>query len=252
VGSEARPVPSSFVNRRRRVKVATGAHALDTMPCGEKGGVSGLEDSPEGIMKWLSWAQRIQSIAQTGLAYAADPYDLERYQQLRTLAVEMAAHHLSEPAETIAPVFAAEGGYPTPKVDIRAVVFDRDEVLLVRERAAGLWAIPGGWADVGESPGEVASRETLEEAGYVVRPVKVLAVFDKAKHGHPPSLDYVYKVFIGCDLLGGEPRTSHETDAVGFFGIQALPQLDERRVTLGQVQRMFEHLKNPSLPTDFD
>jgi ADP-ribose pyrophosphatase YjhB (NUDIX family) len=148
--------------------------------------------------------------------------------------------------------FAVGTGYPTPKVDIRAVVFQGEQLLFVRERATGLWSIPGGWADVGESPSDVAARETLEETGYRVHSSKLLAVSDKAKHGHPPSLEYVYKLFVLCQLEGGTPETSLETDAVAFFDKDRLPDLESGRVTMAQVSRIFEHHSDPTLPTDFD
>jgi ADP-ribose pyrophosphatase YjhB (NUDIX family) len=202
-------------------------------------------------MKWLEWAQRLQAIAQAGLTYARDPYDLERFREVRALAVAIVSAQIGEPPARVIEAFALGTGYPTPKVDVRAVVFRNDEILLIREKAVGLWALPGGWADVGDSPSEAAVRETLEEAGYEVRATKLLAVLDKSRH-HPPSLDYVYKMFIGCELLGGEPRTSHETDGVGFFAPDRLPELETGRVTAAEIARMFEHHRDPSLPTDFD
>jgi len=201
---------------------------------------------------WLRWAERLQAIAQTGLAYASDPYDLERYRELRAIAVEIAARNLGEPGEAVASGFASGTGYPTPKVDVRAVVFREGRILLVRERAVGRWTLPGGWADVGQTPGEAAAREALEESGYLVRPEKLLAVFDKARHPHPPGVDYVYKLFVRCALVGGEARTSHETDAVGFYGPDGLPELEEGRATRAQVLRMFAHAADPALPADFD
>lgn len=202
--------------------------------------------------KWLEWAQRLQAIAQAGLAYSKDPYDLERFGELRAIAVDIVAAHGPDSSEQVVVAFALGSGYPTPKVDIRAVVFRDDELLLVRERAVGQWSLPGGWADIGESPGEVAVRETLEESGYCVRASKLLAVVDKSKHEHPASLEYVYKMFILCELKGGEPQTSYETDAVGFFGSEALPELETHRVTPRQLERLFEHRLDLSLPTDFD
>jgi ADP-ribose pyrophosphatase YjhB (NUDIX family) len=202
-------------------------------------------------VKWLAWAQRLQAIAQAGLTYAQDPYDLERFREVRALAVEIAAHHTGASIDEITQAFALGTGYPTPKVDVRAVVFRGDEILLIREKAFALWALPGGWADVGDTPGQAAVRETREEAGYEVRATKLLAVLDKSRH-HPPSLDYVYKLFIGCELLGGEARTSHETDGVGFFAPDRLPDLELGRTTPAEIARMFEHHRDPTLPTDFD
>jgi len=180
---------------------------------------------------WLRFAERVQAIAQTGLAYASDPYDRERYQELRAIAVEMAASGLGLPAADVKVAFASGLGYPTPKVDVRAVVFRGDALLLVRERRSGRYTFPGGWADVGDTPGAAAERETLEESGYRVRATKLLALLDKSRHAHPPSLDYTYKVLIACRLEGGEPATSHEIDAVSFFARAAIPELDLDRTT---------------------
>jgi ADP-ribose pyrophosphatase YjhB (NUDIX family) len=207
---------------------------------------------PDRRPPWLRWSQRIQAIAQTGLTYARDPFDRERYEELREIALEMASAGLSLPAEEVRVAFAASLGYPTPKVDVRAVVFRGDELLLVRERRNGRWTFPGGWADAGDTPSLAAERETLEESGYRVRAEKVLAVLDKSRHEHPPSVDYTYKVLIGCRLEGGEPSTSHEIDAVGFFARPALPELDLDRTTPGQVELAFAHLADPSRSTDFD
>jgi ADP-ribose pyrophosphatase YjhB (NUDIX family) len=209
-------------------------------------------DGPVKQARWLAWARKLQAISQAGLTYAKDPYDLERYGQLRAMAVEMVAEHVGASPEDVAAAFALGSGYPTPKVDVRAVVFRDGQILLVRERSVGRWSLPGGWADVGESLREVAARETLEETGYRVHPSKLLAVLDKARHGHPPSLDYVYKVFVGCQLQGGTARTSLETDAVGFFDEDSLPELETHRVTSAQITRMFQHHADASLPADFD
>jgi ADP-ribose pyrophosphatase YjhB (NUDIX family) len=201
---------------------------------------------------WLRWVQRLQAIAQTGLTYARDPYDRERYEELSGIAVEMASSGFSRPADEVRVAFAPSLGYPTPKVDVRAVVFRDGELLLVRERRSGRWTLPGGWADAGDTPALAAERETLEESGYRVKAEKLLALLDKSRHEHPPSIDYTYKVLIGCRLFGGAPATSHEIEAVGFFGRDALPPLDLDRTTPGQVDLAWAHLADPSRPTDFD
>jgi ADP-ribose pyrophosphatase YjhB (NUDIX family) len=201
---------------------------------------------------WLRFAERVQAIAQTGLAYARDPYDRERYQELRGIAVEMAASGLGVSGAEVKVAFASGLGYPTPKIDVRAVVFRGDELLLVRERRSGRFTFPGGWADVGDTPGTAAERETLEESGYRVRATKLVALLDKARHEHPPSVDYTYKVLIGCRLEGGSAATSHEIDAVGFFARTAIPELDLDRTTPGQIELAWAHHEDPSRPTDFD
>jgi ADP-ribose pyrophosphatase YjhB (NUDIX family) len=204
-------------------------------------------------MGLLSWAQRIQAIAQAGLGYAEGPYDRERYHQLEDVAHEMLAAASGSTPDEVRQLFARESGYPTPKVDVRAVVFDEaGRLLFVLEKSTGRWTLPGGWADVGSSPGEMAARETREEAGLEVRPVKLLAVHDKARQAHPPALFYCYKMFFRCALVGGEPRVNHETSAVSFFPRTRLPALDTERVTAAQVELMFAHFDRPDLPASFD
>src|SRR3954471_16706679 len=116
--------------------------------------------------RWLRWAREVQAIAQTGLHFAESAYDRERYEKLSKLASEVFAEHtnLFEPA--VRAIFDQQEGYATPKVDVRGVVFQGDKILLVRERSDGLWTLPGGWADVNDSPSEAVEREILEESGF--------------------------------------------------------------------------------------
>jgi ADP-ribose pyrophosphatase YjhB (NUDIX family) len=203
--------------------------------------------------QWLDWAQRLQAIAQIGLTFAENPYDEERYEQIRDLAVEISAAHTDTSAERIHDLFAHEKGYLTPKVDVRGVVFRDDAILLVQEIIDdNRWTLPGGWADVGDSPAEAAVREIREESGYETRAIKLLAAYDRSKH-HPPFPYYTYKLFFLCELTGGAPTTSHETNGVGFFREDEIPDnLSIGRVTLKQIKRFFEFQRNPNLPTDFD
>ena len=197
----------------RRRPALRGLRAGDRRRARARGGqgpgrrreVSAGED---GRPAWLRFAQRIQAIAQAGLAYAAEPYDRERYEELRRIAVDMAADRLPAPGEDVRVAFASGLGYPTPKVDVRAVVFRDEELLLVRERKSSRWTFPGGWADAGDTPSHAAERETLEESGYRVRAEKLLALLDKSRHAHPPSIDYTYKVLIRCRARGR--RAPHE------------------------------------------
>lgn len=202
---------------------------------------------------WLRWADTLQTIAAAGLTYSRDPFDRDRFAQVRAVAAEILARHTDLTPPAAAARLAAEAGYVTPKVDVRAAVFDaQGRVLLVQELADGRWSLPGGWADVGESPAEVAAREVREEAGLEVRPVKLVAALDKQRHPHPVQLAYAYKLFFRCELLGGTLRASHETPAVDWFRKDALPPLSLDRVVPAQLERMFAHLADPSLPTDFD
>jgi ADP-ribose pyrophosphatase YjhB (NUDIX family) len=149
-------------------------------------------------------------------------------------------------------LLALEQGPATPKVDVRAVVFREGRILLVEEPGGAGWSLPGGWADVGESPSEAAARETLEESGYKVRPVRLLAAYDRDRHGHPPILFHVYKLVYLCEILDEVPSSDLDTEGARFFGEQELPELSVTRVTRAQISLFFEHHRNPSLSTDFD
>jgi ADP-ribose pyrophosphatase YjhB (NUDIX family) len=214
-------------------------------------------------MQRLRWVQRLQTITQAGLTYTRDAYDRERYEQLRELAAEIASASDGDgdaEARAMLGVLGAEKGYATPKVDVRAVVAKGGKLLFMREAQDGLWSLPGGWADIGESASEVAVREVREETGYSVRATKLLAVYDKAKHEHPPDFWYCYKLFVRCELVSEAPDAAprslpsygHETLDVGFFGPHELPPLSLPRVTEAQVRRMFEHAERAELATDFD
>lgn len=202
--------------------------------------------------KWLSWAKEIQAIAQTGLEYGKDVYDLERYEALRELSIDIMESYTFESREKIKLSFADDKGYSTPKVDIRGVVFQEGKILMVREKSDGKWALPGGWADIGYSPSEVAAKEIWEESGFEARPVRLLAVMDKKFHGHPPDPYHIYKLFILCEISGGEAAGGVETSEVGFFGEEELPELSVSRNTEAQIRTMFEYLRDPDKPVLLD
>ena len=203
--------------------------------------------------RWLDWAKRLQAIAQNGLTFSRDPYDTERYEQVRAVAAEIMSLGFDATPEKLAGLFAAETGYATPKVDVRGVVFDGGRILLVRERQDGLWTLPGGWADVCESPSEAVVREVCEEAGYETRPLRLLAVLDRSKHPHVPVYpQHIYKLLIHCELVGEASRQAHEISEVAFFPEEALPELSLARVTPEQIRRCFAHAAHPEWPTDLD
>jgi len=205
------------------------------------------EDPP-----WLLWARELQALAQTGLAFSKDAYDLERYQRIRALAAEMYARGSDTPIERIRSLFAQDSGYATPKVDVRGAVFRDESILLVQEATDGGWTLPGGWADVNQSPREGVEREIREESGYEARTIKLAGVYDFRRQGNPnPLPNSIYKIFFVCELTGGEARTSFETSAVDFFLPDRLPSLSLGRTNPAQIARMFAHWRDPALPADF-
>jgi ADP-ribose pyrophosphatase YjhB (NUDIX family) len=204
---------------------------------------------------WLAWAREMQAIAQTGLAFTCDPYDRERYLQLRALAARaMAAGAGAEPARVEA-LFAAEDGYATPKIDVRGAAFNATgEILMVREVLdAGRWTLPGGWADVNLTPAENVAKEVSEESGFQVHVRKLAAVWDRTRQGHGPSPFSAYKLFFICEIVGGMATPSLETSEVAFFAEDALPDdLSLGRVLPRQLRRMFAHWRQPELATEFE
>ncbi len=203
----------------------------------------------------LAWAKKLQAIAQTGITFAKDQYDIERYERVRQIASEMlAANSTGLSSAQLIDLFASEIGYATPKIDVRAAVFSDKGLLLVRERSDGGWTLPGGWADVGDSPSVAAVREVKEESGYDVVARKLAAVYDRdhERHGHPPMPHHVYKLFFLCDFVGGAAKTSNETDAVSFFPEDQIPPLSLTRVTPQQIAHLFDHYRHPEWPTSFD
>ncbi|HJU82553.1 MAG TPA: NUDIX hydrolase N-terminal domain-containing protein [Acidimicrobiia bacterium] len=194
--------------------------------------------------------RRLTATAETGLTFAVSPYDRARFQEVADVAAELSRL----PEELLgAPGFVFEGGYATPKLIVRvAVVADDDRLLMVKEAEDGLWTLPGGWVDVGESLSLAAEREVFEETGYRVRATKIAAIFDKLAHAHPPALHHSYLLFVNAALEGGSAQPSLETIEVGWFSVDELPPLSIGRATEAQIRRAIEHHHRPELPTDFD
>lgn len=201
---------------------------------------------------WLAQVRALIGIAQTGLAYSKDPYDIERYHQLLETAEALLLLQPTPLSNQLLENLVADTGYATPKMDIRAGVFDRERILLVKECQDGLWSLPGGWADINYSPSEVVKKEVLEESGLHVQPYKLVAFTDRRLHPHPPMLLHVYKAFFLCKLIGGTLRPSLETPDVRFFDEHQLPELSTARVTHQQISMMYQHLRDQKLPTYFD
>ncbi len=203
--------------------------------------------------KWLEWAKSLQAIAQNGLTFAVNEFDIERYKKIREIASEIMAENSNGDFEYIKDLFGNEEGYSTPKVDVRGVVFKENKVLLVKEKADGGWTFPGGWADPNETPAESVEREVFEESGFLVKVKKVLAVYDRKKQGHtPPFPFHVYKLFFLCEIIGGKKSNSIETDGVDFFGEEGIPHLSASRTSLSQIKKFFEHYLKPEMQAEFD
>ena len=201
--------------------------------------------------KWLDWAVELQALAQAGLYYSKDIYDIERFQRIREIAAEMLVSPSGLPAEQIRSLFCGETGYQTPKLDSRAAVFQNDRILLVQEKD-GLWSLPGGWVDVNLSVGENAVKEVKEEAGLDVRAEFVIAVQDRKKHNPELHAYNITKVFFLCTLLGGSFEPNSETIATGYFPLEDLPPLSLNKTTAAQIQMCFDAYHAENWVTLFD
>jgi ADP-ribose pyrophosphatase YjhB (NUDIX family) len=203
--------------------------------------------------KWLTWAREIQQLSQTGLAFAVTDYEKQRYKKLMEITAEMVEHYTDLKSEPIAKTLMAQPGYATPKIDVRAATInDEGKILLVKEVMDKRWAMPGGWADVGDIPSEVAIRETEEESGYDVKPKKVIGVFDANRSGRPLEFFHAFKIIFLCDLLGGEAKTGDETEDVSFFNFDELPQLSQNRTNAKHIDEIKLHLIDVNRPSFFD
>jgi ADP-ribose pyrophosphatase YjhB (NUDIX family) len=202
--------------------------------------------------KWLEWAASLQSIAQAGLTFSENSYDLDRYRKIRDLSVEIMQEYTGVSHEKITTLFASETGYQTPKVDIRAAVFNDDRILLIREKIDGAWALPGGWADVNSSPSESAIRECLEEAGAVVKPRRIIALHLANRHNVRHAPYTIYKIFFECDLIEFNFRENTETLGAEFFPLNGLPPLSTGRTTVTQIEMCFEARKHDLFEPPFD
>lgn len=202
--------------------------------------------------KWLQWAVEIQSLAQSGLEFANNGYEVERYNRLREIAAEMISEKTDISLEKVKTVFCNEKGYPTPKIDTRAAIFKDNKILLVHENN-DTWSLPGGWCEVLESIGTNTIKEVKEEAGLEVKPIKLIAVQDRNKHNKPIYAYGVCKVFVLCEAIGGEFKENIETLGTKYFSLEELPKnLAEEKTNKEQIEMCFEAVNNKNWQTQFD
>lgn len=203
-------------------------------------------------LQWLVWAREIQALSQTGMAYTRDPFDRQRYQRLAEIAVDIIARHADlDPPELLQNILGQKG-YATPKIDVRGAIIKDDRILLVQDFGDGRWCLPGGWADVGESPSAMVVREVREECGLEVIPGKIVGVYDNNRQGMRLDLFHAYKLIFICDVVAGTLTPSYETPAVEYFPLDRLPALSLTRTHERHIADVWAHYKNSALPTVFD
>lgn len=200
----------------------------------------------------LDFARRLLALSQSGLHFTHEEYDRERYREIVAIATGLLEAESTLSAEQLRKTWFVEDGYATPKMDVRGAIYRDDRVLLVRETVDGKWTLPGGWADINDTPSRAIEKEVEQETGFTARAVKLAALYDRNLHDHPAYFFHSWKAFFICEITGGEARLSHETDGVEFFPLGALPELSTGRSTAKQIRRMYEHHLNREWPTEFD
>ena len=211
------------------------------------------DNNPHELMipKWLEWAREIQAISQTGLHYAENDYQVQRYSRLSEISAEIISSHVDMENSELIEIFNQQVGYATPRIDVRGAVFQAGKLLMVRERLDGGWTMPGGWVDVGDTPSGAVEREVFEESGFEVKSRKVIGVYDANRSG-PLEIFHAFKIVFLCDILSGEARTSDETSEVEFYSKSELPNiLSGERTRSRHLEDAFTALSR-ELPTYFD
>lgn len=201
----------------------------------------------------LNLIKRMKAIAETGLVYAEDPYDRERYEEMQKISMKLLAFVADEPIEVMQDFFMPQQDYPTPKVDVRGFVLnEKDEILMAKEGVDGKWTIPGGWADIGNTPSEIAVKEIEEETGIKTEVVRFLGVYDKQVHPHPPEPYYIYKLIFLCRITGGKLKAGFDMLGADFFPLDGLPELSEERILESQLQHLYQLAKSSESEVYFD
>lgn len=200
----------------------------------------------------IKWAIEIQSLAQAGLEYGTGVYDLERYKRLREISAEMMSYKTDISIEKVTDLFCNEKGYQTPKIDTRAVIFKDDKILLVYEND-GYWTLPGGWCEVTETIATNTIKEAKEEAGVNVKPLRIIAIQDRNKHNKPITVYSICKIFVLCELLGGEFKENSETIKMEYFALNELPEnISDDKSTKEQIQMCFKAKDDKNWKVEFD
>lgn len=202
--------------------------------------------------QWLEWAREIQALSQTGLTFTQNEYERERYHRLSEIAAEIMARHTGIAKETVQKNFLGQLGYATPKIDVRGAVVRENKILLVQERTDQRWAMPGGWADVGDLPSEMVAREVWEESGIRAVAKKVIGVYDANRTGRPMEFYHAFKIVFLCEFAGGELRPSNETLAADFFSFDRLPPLSLNRTNERHLSEVLAHVQDQNRPAAFD
>ncbi len=202
---------------------------------------------------FLEEIKRLKAIADTGLLYCTTEYDKERYTELQQMSYRLLQAITNNSIPALQEALPQAKDYPTVKVDVRGMLLDPNKkILLVKEMADGKWALPGGWADIGYSPTESIAKEFKEETGLTVTVKKLLAVFDKKMHPHPPDVFYTYKLAFYCLADSFNLQKGFDVLDADYFDINGLPPLSEERIVKPQVELLYNKIISADMDAYFD
>ncbi|OJU41151.1 MAG: ADP-ribose pyrophosphatase [Bacteroidales bacterium 45-6] len=201
--------------------------------------------------RWLEWAKELQFLAQVGLTYSKDAFDIERFERIREISAEMISYQIEIPLKKAKDLFCNETGFQTPKLDTRAAIFDNRKILLVKE-SNGKWSLPGGWVDVNQSIKSNIIKEVKEEAGLDVKAVRLIALQDRNKHNKPVYAYGICKAFVFCEIIGGCFSPNIETVESKFWGLDEIPSLAEEKNNMEQIEMCFNAYQNEKWEVQFD
>jgi ADP-ribose pyrophosphatase YjhB (NUDIX family) len=203
--------------------------------------------------KILEYIKRIKAISETGLLYSLSEYDTDRYKELQNISFELMSMITGKEPEILKNFYLPQKDYPTPKVDIRGLILnEKNEILLVKEKEDGKWSLPGGWAEIGFSPVEVIQKETQEETGYSIKVIRLLAIYDKKFYPHPPQPAYTYKIIFLCEITGGAATDAFDIAGIDYFGINNLPEVSECRILKMQIEQVYNKAITGDMNIHFD
>ena len=201
----------------------------------------------------LERIKRVKTLADTGLLYADNEYDKERYEELASISLQLMSITSGQSFSVLQDFFMPVNDYPTPKVDVRGLILNEaSEVLLVKESLDGKWSLPGGWGEVSFTPSEVIRKEIKEETGLDATVTRLLAVYDKRCHPHPPQPLYVYKLVFLCEALTGSLSPGFDIEDARYFAMEHLPELSEERILASQIEQVHELAANEGSSAYFD
>jgi ADP-ribose pyrophosphatase YjhB (NUDIX family) len=200
---------------------------------------------------WLEWAKELQFIAQAGLTYSKDGFDIERFKRIREISAEMLSLQSGFPLEKVKSLFCNEDGFQTPKLDTRAAIFKDEKILLVKEKG-GFWSLPGGWVDINQTIKLNTEKEVREEAGLEVEATRIIAIQDRNLHNRPPYAYNICKIFVLCEIKKGYFKPNMETTESNFFGLEELPLLAEEKNNKDQIEMCFVAYHDNEWQVQFD